>query len=332
MHQSAVGKEVIEEKSGATMKKNSCIVFVVLTLLVTSSSMAGRIDKAMQMARDYGRPILALATSDQCAPCQKMKETLRQSELQPLLEKCIVLTMDAGSSEFKEFSNRFPADTSIVPMVYVILPDGSQMYSQGGMLEQDVISGLLSEAVSYSTATKQTTDETLYRRVLDAAKQKARERKLIEATKMTAGLAKRSGDYAVLQESREYRDRLLEAVRQWLQDLDQQMLDEQAAHGAAFRIAQIFVELREFDDIHEMSRQLLVTYDQNSETRPAVAQAKHLLKARYRQSDNLCKEAIESYQTVVDLDPESTSGRFAAQQILVLRRKLAEKLTAIDRS
>lgn len=327
----AAGKDVVGQVFIGANMKNWCFGLVVLFLLATQTTHAGRVEDALRNARDLGRPVFAIATSDHCAPCQKMKQTLRGKGLRKVLKKSVVLSMDAASPEFREWANRFPADTSMVPMVYVILPDGTQMYSQGGMLGEDVISSLLTEAIRYSSATKQNAEVALYRRQLDAAKQKSRERKLIDAINLTAKVAQRPGDYAVLQEAREYHGKLLEAARQWLQDLDHQMLNHESSHGAAFRIAQIFVELRDYADIHEMSRQLLVTYDQNEETRAAVAQAKHLLKARYRQSDKNCKMAIESYQTVVDLDPDSTSGRFAAKQLKVLRRKLAQKLTSIDR-
>ena len=327
----AVGMDVVGKIFIGANMKNWCIGFVAVSLLATQATYAGRIDEALRKARDLGRPILALATSDHCAPCQKMKQTLRGKGMQKVLRNCVVLSMDSKSPEFQDWASRFPADTSMVPMVYVILPDGTQMYSQGGMLGKDVISSLLTEAISYASATRQSSEVALYRRQLDAAKQKSRKRKLITAINLTAKIAQRPGDYPVLQESREYHEKLLEAARQWLQDLDHQMLSEETAHGAAFRIAQIFVELKDYSDIHGMARQLLITYDQKEETRAAVAQAKHLLKARYRQSDKNCKKAIESYQTVVDLDPDSTSGRFAAKQLKVLRRKLAQKLTALDR-
>ena len=91
---------------------------------------ADRIDDALALSKSTNRPLLAIGSADFCAPCRKLHQTIESDpQLQPILQNCVVLEMDSQTQEFRNFVSRFPADASLIPMVYVVLPNGTPIYA-----------------------------------------------------------------------------------------------------------------------------------------------------------------------------------------------------------
>jgi len=306
------------------------VVFIFsasLTFLANGAA-ADRIEDALAASRNMNRPLLAIGTTETCEPCRALHQTLRNdTDLQPLLAECVVLSMNAESAEFSDFVARFPADARMVPMVYVVLPNGNPMYAQSGGLTGSQLSGLIKEASSYCDRPSNL-DLATFERVLESARSEARKGHLIQALHAVDPMANMSGSALQITKARSYQKKLTEAINQWLLDLDQQMSTGDGVYGAAYRVAELYVELPEHKDIHETAGELLRRYQGHSETKNAVLQAKNLLKARFYEDHQSCEKALENYGNVVRIDASTPAAGYARDRMSVVQEKLNRKKTA----
>ena len=302
-------------------------VFSLLALiLLSATTSADRIHQALRHSTTSGRPLLVIGSSESCGPCRRLQAEMNSRDLQDVLNQCVVLKLDGRSSEFAKFVRRFPADARLLPMVYVILPDETPMYAQSGSMSGEALKGLLAEAISYSTTIPASEPSADYQTILATARTRAKSGELIEAMQQLQQLSGHQLPAEIQVKFLTYQDRLKSAMQQWLSDLDQQMQRGKLVHGAAYRIAEVYLELSAYKEVHAAAGKLLRRYENQTETSTAVLQAKHLLVARYHEEHRLGHKAMRHYLRVVTIDDTSPAGYYAKERMTKLRRKLADKL------
>ncbi len=297
-------------------------------LVISTLSSVGwchRIDDALASATREQRPLLVLGSSPWCDPCQRLHATIAADPtIQRLLRHCEFVPLDAQSQEFSAFAARFPVDARRIPMIYVVLPDGSLLYGQSGLLEGEQLAMLLNEAMRRArpvvpAAPVNSPTLATGEQVLATAREYARRGELLRALKTVAPLADRKDDTEQAAKARGYRQRLVVAVQQWLQDLDNQITSGNSIHGAVYRVADIHLASRQCRQIHATTHNLLRRYQSQPRTALAVRQAKALLRARYFERQELPERAVSEFERVVTLDPASPAAEFARHRMGAMR-------------
>ncbi len=284
-----------------------------------------RIDDAMASAVQQQRPLFVLGSSPSCEPCRRLHATIdSDATIQRLLRHCEVVLLDAHSHEFAMFAARFPVDARMIPMIYVVMPDGSLLYGQSGLLERQHLAMLLGEAVRRSRPpatppSAEPSSSLADEQIMASAREHAKQGKLIPALKMVAPLAGRKHPTLQVAYAREYQRRLIEAVQQWLQDLDFQLSTGDSIYGAAYRVAEIHIELPEYRQIREKTDEMLRRYQAQTRTAMAVRQAKVLLRAHYFEAHQSPARALVEFERVVALDPSSPAADFARERMAAVR-------------
>ncbi len=291
---------------------SACIVF----LSFVGAAAGDRTTDALQESQAKCKPLLAIISRQDCQPCQRLAQQLKDEQLGEILQECVLLKLDANSRECVAFQQQYSKISNMVPAVYVILPDGNPMYAECGYLDSVTIDHLMREAVAISASIRATEKQRRYRRSLESAKQLARQGKLIQAFRKSRSLAQRQGSSPALVEARSYHQRVDEAVRQWIQDLDEQMSHGgRPAYGAAYRLTQIYVELGEDHEIQNQAGQIIRHYGQQPGTRLILAQARYLLRAKYREEEGLSQDAALDYRRVIKIDRDSIAAVCAAKRL-----------------
>ena len=312
------------------------VLFTVVCLV--GSVNADRIDDAIALSKSTNRPLLAIGGAEFCGPCRKLHKTIEtDQQLQPILEDCVVLEMDSQTQEFRDFVQRFPADASMIPMVYVVLPSGNPIYAQSGGMTGSQLAGLLSEAVSYSRPAVQpkallasaelSIPAAEIASVLQSAREQAQVGNLVQALHLVSPIADMDGDSELVVKARGYEAKLNNVISNWMSELGTQMENNESIHGAAYRIAELYVELPDHPVLQEQARKLLIRFGRRESTRVAVQQAKYLLKARYFEDKEDVRNAMENYSAAVGLDSLSPAASFAENRLSHLQEKQAAKMT-----
>jgi len=310
--------------------------------LFCSNVLADRIDDAIALSQATNRPLLAVGGADFCGPCRKLHKTIATDpQLQPLLENCVVLEMDSQTQEFQNFVNRFPADASMIPMVYVVLPDGHPIYAQSGGMDGTKLAGLLRNAIDSSTpqnnntmlasASEEVSGGVDLEEMLQSARVHAQGGKLIDALEIVSPIAAMQGQSPQIAKARAYQTRLESVISQWMTDLAFQLERSESVHGAAYRLAELYVRTPDHPQLRNQARDLLQRFETETVTRVPVKQAKYLLKARYFEDNGDTRNALAQYEAVVTIDKSSPAGEFANRRLASLQDRVAAEMTVQSR-
>lgn len=323
--------------------KLSVCVFLVFCVL-SGLAFADRIDDAIALSKSTNRPLLAIGSAEFCGPCRKLHHTIETDPtVKSILKDCVLLEMDSQTQEFQNFVSRFPADASLIPMVYVVLPDGTPIYAKSGGMTGTQLAGLLDHAVQ-SSGTRFQQSETMLasaevtvpvnlelEAVLKAARTHAQNGNLIDAMRLVSPVAAMNGKSEECLKARTYQARLESVISNWMDDLGTQLENNESAHGAAYRIAELYVELPNHVELRQQARKLLDRFEGNPSTQVAVTQAKFLLQARFFEHSEDRRTAAENYNAVLELDPQTPAAEFATRRLGQLQERHAVKMTAQNR-
>lgn len=325
-------------------KRNQVAWTLFLLTLFSGSVSADRIDDAVALSRSTNRPLLAIGSAEFCGPCRKLHQTIENDpQLQPILKNCVLLEMDSQTQEFRDFVSRFPADASLIPMVWVVLPDGTPIYAQSGGMTGTQLAGLLDQAIGYSgprvqpgqtmlaTAEVAIPANTDLDEVLKSARTQAQNGNLVEAIQLVSPIAAMDGSSEQLIKARTYEARLEVVISNWMGELGTQLENNESVHGAAYRIAELYVELTDHPTLRNEARDLLTRFETQPSTEVAVKQAKFLLKARFFEDKEDARTAAANYNAVLTLDAQTPAAEFASNRLGQLQERHAVKMTAQTR-
>jgi hypothetical protein len=94
---------------------------------------ARELAEVLEQARGSEAPILALATSPYCPPCQRLKTRLEtDDELQSLVEQYVAVHFDTKDPAFAEWSRKYPPRSTMVPMLFIVSSSGQVLYNASG--------------------------------------------------------------------------------------------------------------------------------------------------------------------------------------------------------
>lgn len=129
--------------------------FVVFSVMVYSAT--GCSDKvyaqsaaaAIKQAQRTGRPIFAVAGATYCPHCVTLMKRLNTEErLQPLIAEFVPLKLDVSSRDFKTWEKFFPRERSAVPALYIVTPEGEQLYGKLGSLPTEKLEKVLVDTLT----------------------------------------------------------------------------------------------------------------------------------------------------------------------------------------
>jgi hypothetical protein len=300
----------------------ACATSVDLAAWETSANVA------FQKSRSTGRPLLIMGTSAACGPCHRMKATLAGDRaLQTSLSDSVVLVLDAADPDFQAIIARYGVPVSSVPMVYLISSNDELLFAGPGALDAGQIKTLLASA-KVTVRRESAVAVDAVERQLDEVRVAAKEGDLLLALRLATPIAESSSPEQAVLTARSYREQITKAIDEWLVELDGRMSHGEGKYEAAYHLAKIYAHTPvQYTMIRQRAFDLVRAYEEREETRVAVTQAKHLVRARAAEEDKRCDVALQDYQYVKALNPSSPAGAYARQRIPIVTQKIATKLT-----
>lgn len=91
------------------------------------------IEQAIAKSKATGRPILAMAGSKTCAPCQALLERLSTDRsIAPLVTQFVPLKVETDGDHWGEWASKYPHEGSGIPILFVVRADGEMLYGKSG--------------------------------------------------------------------------------------------------------------------------------------------------------------------------------------------------------
>lgn len=126
----------------------------VFGLVVTFATLAccqeTSIDHAMQISQRTGKPIFAIASRKSCGPCQILKSRIAQHlQSSQVANKVVYLNVDLDGPHWNTWSQQFPHQGSMLPVVYLVRADRTKVYGQSNTLQGDQLEKFLTQGVAH---------------------------------------------------------------------------------------------------------------------------------------------------------------------------------------
>ncbi|MEC9094497.1 MAG: hypothetical protein VX438_17445 [Planctomycetota bacterium] len=136
------------------MLRASFLVFVLVGCLLKPADLSyGQlisIDQALKVSRQTGKPIFAIASRKVCPPCKVLKSRVAELfERTDRDDQVVYLRIDLDGDSWKRWSQQFPHKGRMLPVVYLIRPDGQQLYGQSNTLPGKQLSQFIDQGVAY---------------------------------------------------------------------------------------------------------------------------------------------------------------------------------------
>jgi hypothetical protein len=91
------------------------------------------IEQALAKSQATGRPILAMAGSKTCAPCQALLERLSTDRsIAPLVMQFVPLKVETDGEHWGEWASKYSHEGNGIPILFVIRADGEKLYGKSG--------------------------------------------------------------------------------------------------------------------------------------------------------------------------------------------------------
>lgn len=285
------------------------------------------ITERVHESRHAGRPLFAMVTSQTCPPCRALKHTIAtNTQVRTRLAKFELLVLDVDSSEVNEFKKLNATDTSIVPMLVMLRPDGVTLYSQAGNLPAQNLVEILQFGLDQSGLVLDREQQAQIRETLKLADEKMQQQEYAAAFQMIEPIAALKSFATDVRAAQTMRDDLIRQMGKQLQQIDA-ILQEEVSYGAAYRLADLFVAVEPVPDLRSSAAVLLAKYEDQRDSAEAIHQGKELVRARFFERRNACRKAIASYDRIVATNADSPIGLHASKMIDLLRQREAKKIT-----
>lgn len=164
---------------------STLVCVFVASLVALPLSDAATVLQAIRHSQQTGKPIFAVAGASYCPACQKLMNTLNSdTSLRPYIEQFVPLKINAQSDDYKIWKKFFPPKRSAIPALFIVTPQGKELYSAVGALPterlQKVLLTSLEKAERYPTkeqwqeiaATLKTAEQALDEHEIEAAAEK----------------------------------------------------------------------------------------------------------------------------------------------------------------
>lgn len=129
---------------------------IVITFATLAFSQETSIDNALAVSQRTGKPVFAIASRRVCPPCNLLKSRVSTFlKTSPHASKVVYLRVDIDGPAWGEWSRRFPHQGRMLPLVYLIRADQTQLYAKsntlpGEQLEKFIVQGAAHAGQSFS--------------------------------------------------------------------------------------------------------------------------------------------------------------------------------------
>ncbi len=126
----------------------------VFGLVVTFATLAccqeTSIDNALRISQRTGKPIFAIASRKNCPPCRALKarveHPLRSS---PHANQVVYLRVDLDGPQWRSWSQQFPHQGTMLPLVYLVRADKTKVYGQSNTLPGEQLEKFLTQGIAH---------------------------------------------------------------------------------------------------------------------------------------------------------------------------------------
>lgn len=294
------------------------------------------IEQALAKSQATGRPILAMAGSKTCAPCQALLTRLRTDvSIAPLVTQFIPLKIDTDGENWGEWSKKYRAEGDTIPKLFVVRADGQMLYGKSGAKEGPQLPLFLAEHLK--SAGRILSDEQLatIRDAVEDSNKALAEGDAWTAVKRIEGLKKigtpgKLGSYAsAAQEADALHARLVEQGQAALAAAKEKLAGEDKFAGvleviSANRIFGAIAELRK--DLVSAERDL----GKDPQLKDFVKQAEALDRALAMAAGKTTKRSAPgAFQSVIERYPGTRAAELAQAQLAELGAETTAVATSV---
>jgi len=299
-----------------------CRSIVPLTLLGITGDISANVETSFVESGDLGMPVLVVATSQSCPPCRALKHVMRtDQQVQELLERYVVLQLDVNSYEFEEFSRRVPHHLNMIPMVFMLRPDGKVLYAQSGGLSSDTLQRLLRAGVKASGRRLNESEAHEMSRRLDKAQELYDSGDIVNAYRHAAAVSAVPSYATSIVAADQLRQRIGSDVLRNLPSLDSGIRSPGHKFQSAVAITSLFVASRGDRALREPLGELIAKYERDPATQLVLRQAKDTVRGQLFEAYEKWDQARASYQRIVDTGGDDTARDYATQRLEAIARR-----------
>ena len=304
------------------------LVCIAMLSLAKSSFAGSPVAQAIKQSQLTGKPIFAVAGASYCPACVKLMNTLNSDEsLRPFIEQFVPLKIDAGSDDYKRWKQFFPPKKSAIPALFIVTPQGREVYSAVGALPtgrlQKVMLTSLEKADRYPSKSQwKEIAETL-----NSAEKAFSEKQIQLAAELLEPTLQQLQQMGSLLELEEAGIKTVKRVRE-LAEKQQTLLDESLRSLVSKGDLQSALDASALENLLAVSpeqRKVAVTAIRKNvklpEQKKLLRQAKELLQADSlsKQSDKKAKrKALAAYKRIAKRYPDTEAAERAVAELAAL--------------
>lgn len=294
-------------------------------LLLPTAVARTSVTQAIRQAQQTGKPIFAVAGASYCPACQKLMNTLNSDEsLQPYIEQFVPLKINAQSDDYQRWKQFFPPKKSAIPALFIVTPQGKEVYSAVGALPterlQKVLLTSLQKAERYPTKSqwKEITE------TLAAAEQALDEEQITKAAELLQPVFTQLVEMRSLLELEATGRETIKHVNQLvtkqrtLLDESLQSLESKGDLASALDVTALQGLLELLPEQRKTVSLAIKKAVRNAEQKKLLRQAKELLQAESlsKQPDAKSqRKALAAYKRLVKRYPDSEAAEQAEERL-----------------
>ena len=262
---------------------------------------ASGLKEALDRSARTGRPLLAMAGSKTCGPCQELLKRLStDASLAQYLINYIPIKIDTDGPDWQTFAQKYKAPGNSIPILFVVRADGEQIYGQSGSHAGAQLPTVLGQARTQCGAILNAQQVLQAENTLTKVNKLLSEERTDEAiAALVPALENFGGSYALAaQEVVKLGKEMVARGQKALADAEQKLsIEDVALEGAIELVAanRTYVRLPE---MNLALREAMRKYRKEETTKELLRQAEQFDKAAQFAKKKQPKKAMSAYQVI----------------------------------
>jgi len=262
---------------------------------------ASGLKDALDRSARTGRPLLAMAGSKTCAPCQELLKRLStDASLAQYLINYIPIKIDTDGPDWQTFAQKYKAPGNSIPILFVVRADGEQIYGQSGSHPGAQLPTVLGQALTQCGAILNDQQVLQAENTLLKVNKLLSEERTDEAiAALVPALENFGGSYAMAaQEVAKLGKEMIARGQKALSDAEQKLsIEDVALEGAIELVAANRTYVR-LPDMNLALRDAMRKYRKEDTTKELLRQAEQFDKAAQFAKKKQPKKAMSAYQVI----------------------------------
>ncbi|MGD9648583.1 MAG: thioredoxin family protein [Pirellulales bacterium] len=262
---------------------------------------ASALKNALDLSARTGRPVLAMAGSKTCGPCQELLKRLSTDRsLAPYLAAYIPLKIDTDTPDWQTFGQRYRTQGNTIPKLFVIRADGQQIYGECGSHAGAQLPTVLGQALT-QCGTILTDQQVLQAEAaLTKINKLLTEERTDEAVAaLVPALQSVGGSYAqAAQQVVSLGKEMVSRGEKALADAEQKLAVEDVALEGAIELVEINRTYVRLPEMNVALREAMRKYRKEEATKELLRQAELFDKAAVYARKSSPKKAMSAYQAI----------------------------------